>query len=102
MANSNIELMKKCKSNEIKKLGYNDIISLYKKYNLDIEQDIIRLKKFINSGTILLIPESEVSYDHIEEIKDLDENFSGSNIYIYLSFIIPGIFLYSYLYINIC
>jgi hypothetical protein len=68
MANSNIELMKKYKYNEINRLKYEGIVELYQKNNLDFEQDINRLKKFnsitpINTDIIAseTLPKTETS-----------------------------------------
>jgi hypothetical protein len=68
MANSNIELMKKYKYNEINRLKYEGIVELYQKNNLDFEQDVNRLKKFnsitpINTDIIAseTLPKTETS-----------------------------------------
>ena len=68
MANSNIELLKKYKSNYLKKLNYNEIEEIYKKNNIDITQDILRLKKFNQDKNI------EISNIEIQKIPFLYQN----------------------------
>jgi parvulin-like peptidyl-prolyl isomerase len=83
MANSNIDLIKKYKSNYIKKLNYDEIADLYKKNNIDITADILRLKKFNQDKNI------EISNIEIQE------NLYQNHNIIYISLIvIPVITLF--------
>ena len=84
MANSNLDLIKKYKSNFIKKLNYDEIIDLYKKNNIDITLDILRLKKFNQDKDISRIEIPEKKDNSSIENPFISQNY---NI-IYISLIV--------------
>ena len=48
MANTNITIMKNYKSAKVNKMSYNDIINVYDKHDINLDEDITRLKLILN------------------------------------------------------
>ena len=63
MANSNTEIIKKYKSSVINKMTYDELVNIYITNNLEFDQDIERIKKFISNSVKCqsqMTPESTV------------------------------------------
>jgi hypothetical protein len=80
MANSNIILMKKYKYSQIKKYSYDQILEIYNINKIDLDLDIIRLKKFINGETnkidiedIQILKNQTEDVDQLVNTEDVDQ-----------------------------
>ena len=88
MANSNLEIMKKYKYNQINKLDYNGIVELYRTNNLDFDKDVIRLQTFMKEHIKVIQPLVEKTF--YAEIQELTDKITPNHIYMSL-LVIPVI-----------
>ena len=81
MANSNIILMKKYKYSQIKKYSYDQILEIYNINKIDLDLDIIRLKKFINGETNKIdIEDIQILKNQTEDVEQLVNTEDGNQL----------------------